>query len=180
MLNALVFDTRVLLYCTSNQTTNKTRTQKFSLIFKSLNKTKDFGIPQQHNTVVTFQKQNQHIIHLDYQIYPLPRLFTSQPFTFIQYMSFLLLKSKSRSNRSTSSAYRRSSNADRNPSVAPSKTSNSSAHSSRRFVNAGGGQVQLQRTHQKQQKQHSRQQQQQQQVVQTTNDVISMDEGTQT
>lgn len=126
-------------------------------------------------------------------------------------MSFLLLKSKSksktRSSRLTTASYRRgngihssnngiSNNNDKNPSIASLKSHNrsnsfSSSHSSssNRFVDAGGGQVQLQRP-QKQQKrqinkrdqpakQQQSQQQNQQQIQRQhgTNDVISMDEG---
>lgn len=96
-------------------------------------------------------------------------------------MSFLLLKSKPRSSRPTST-YRmnqRSSN-DRNPTIA-SKNSSNSQSSSSRYIDAGGGQVQLQRPQRQQQRQiskHDQQGQHTQQQQQNSNDVvISMDEG---
>lgn len=91
-------------------------------------------------------------------------------------MSFLLLKSKSRSSRLTS--YRTTNTDNRNPPIA----SRSQTNSSGKFINAGGGQIQLQRPQQqKQQKQQKRQIsstiQQDQQGNKQQNDVISMDEG---
>ena len=105
-------------------------------------------------------------------------------------MSFLLLKSKSRSSRSATSyrggkQYNRqtkqqqgnhgSSSIDnsRNPSIAmrsqQQPTSNNNYHASRRFtkmieINAGDGQVQLQRPRQQQQRQQQQQQDQNRQV----------------
>jgi len=88
-------------------------------------------------------------------------------------MSFLLLKSKSRSSRLTS--YRTTNTDNRNPPIA----SRSQTNSSGKFINAGGGQIQLQRP--QQQKQQKRQIsstiQQDQQGNKQQNDVISMDEG---
>ncbi len=100
-------------------------------------------------------------------------------------MSFLLLKSKSRSSRSTSYRSRQPSkqqsngnpnNNDRNPSIAMRSHHQSTSSNSRRFANmkeihAGDGQVQLQRPRQVVQEQsrqsnvqsHKQQQQQQQQ-----------------
>lgn len=88
-------------------------------------------------------------------------------------MSFLLLKSKSRSSRLTS--YRTTNTDNRNPPIASRSRTNSSG----KFINAGGGQIQLQRP--QQQKQQKRQIsstiQQDQQGNKQQNDVISMDEG---
>ena len=88
-------------------------------------------------------------------------------------MSFLLLKSKSRSSRLTS--YRTTNTDNRNPPIASRSRTNSSG----KFINAGGGQIQLQRPQQPKQlkRQISSTIQQDQQGNKQQNDVISMDEG---